>query len=442
MSIIKIAQSEIKGEICSPPSKSAAHRALILASASDGISEISNVELSDDILATLDVIRGCGVYIQIAYEKNEFGYDERVKVRVIGSLDAYKTYRNHEFNFNESGSTMRFMIPFILMEESGRKKYLQGSESLSKRPITIYKDIFREGNGQDVKLKLIEDRTLPMEITGTIKPGIFKIKSNESSQYVSALLMSLPLLNGDSEIIIDTKMESNDYIRMTEQLLNEFKAEIKNTERGYKIKGNQKYIARDVKVEGDFSNAAPFILLNLSVFNNDISIKGLNKESMQGDKRIYDIYDYMEESIKVGKNIDLDLRENVDLALFISVVLPFINGRHRLSGLKRLKLKESNRIESMEYILSKMNINYQVSDDDIIIDGKSSNIEHVRRIFSGEPAVFESRSDHRVVMACAMIGFICGNVIIKNAEAVKKSYPSFFKEASKLGGLIYELSNW
>ena len=248
--IVTIKKSKANGIISAPPSKSMAHRALICGALSGG-SKIENIEYSNDILATLDCLKMLGANI----EKNG-------NVINAGGLNPFDS-SEATLNCQESGSTLRFMIPLCMLSNS--KILLTGSERLFARNLTIYEQIAKQN---DI---LFETNNSGVTVCGKLKSGDYKIAGNISSQFISGLLFALPLLDGDSTIEIVGEYESEPYVDLTLKSLNDFGVIIKKCDRTYKIKGGQKYIAKDITVEGDYSNAA--FLDGFNLLGGDVTVK-------------------------------------------------------------------------------------------------------------------------------------------------------------------------
>ena len=247
MGSYKINPGKLKGKVKIPPSKSMAHRAVICAALGNGISKIRNIDYSDDIIATINAMRALGAVIE---EKE--GYLE------IKGLNYPENYVNREYervvDCNESGSTLRFIVPISLAFE-GVTRFV-GRGNLGKRPLDTYYDIFDK---QGIEYTYKKD-VLDLVVKGLLKPGEFEVKGNISSQFITGLFFTLPLLNGDSKVIITTELESKGYIDLTLSALKDFGIEIINKDyKEFIIKGNQTYESRDYTVEGDYSQGAFFL---------------------------------------------------------------------------------------------------------------------------------------------------------------------------------------
>ena len=390
--------SKAKGKMTAPPSKSMAHRHLICAALAQGKSVIHNIDLSEDIKATLSCIEQMGVKSEIAGSTITVYGNEAIKCSAS---------ENRIFNCNESGSTLRFFIPLAML--SGSKSFFIGSDVLMTRPLSVYEDICRKQN-------ILLEHKNGIAIEGTLKADDFVIPGNISSQFITGLLFALPLLDKDSTITLTESVESRPYINMTLQVQKEFgiKAEWRGENKLY-IPGNQKYGAADTFVEGDYSNAAFFEALN--TLGGDIEIEGLKPDSLQGDK----IYLQYFEELKKGF-ASLDISDCPDLGPVLFTLAAALHGGE-FTGTKRLKIKESNRGQVMCEELAKFGVKTQQEENRIII-------------YAGELHRPEEKicghNDHRIVMSMAVLLTITGGEIV-GTEAVRKSLPDFFERIRKLG---------
>lgn len=421
MENIIIYPSTLKGEIKIPPSKSMSHRAIIAAGLTDGISNIFNVILSEDIEATIGALKNLGATLQLK--------DSTLKIMGSGKLQII----NEGFNCNESGSTLRFILPIVAT--TGSHAIFYGNGALKQRPLKPYYDIFDD---QKIKYKN-NDGKLPLILDGKLKPGGFKIKGNISSQFISGLLFALPLLDGDSKIIITTDLESMSYIALTIDVLKHYSIIIENN--AYKefiIKGSQKYQASDFTVEGDFSQAAFWIVAG--ILGADVTCTGLNMNSHQGDAAIIEIVRKLNGKVIINeekvtafpsktKGTIIDAAQFPDLVPIITVLAALSDGTTKIINATRLRLKESDRLKAISTELNKIGADIVETTDGLEIHGKIS--------FKG--GIVNSWNDHRIAMSLAIASLKCEQpLIIQEAECVKKSYPDFWNDFIKLGGKIDE----
>lgn len=412
---IKIYPSKCSGEIKIPSSKSMGHRAIICASLANGKSIISNLDYSDDILATIDGMKKLGANIQC--EKDRL---------IIEGIENFDSLKDKIIDCNESGSTLRFFIPIFSL--TGDKISFTGRNRLLKRPQKIYEEIFKEQN-----LYYFQDED-KIEIKGKLKAKEYFIDGNISSQFISGLLFTLPLLEENSIININPPFESASYIDLTMEVLKEFGITInKVTPLRFEIQGGQKYIAKDYKVEGDFSQLAFFAVLG--ALNNNLKCIGIKHDSKQGDKAIIDILkksgvkiEEIEEGYLIHKGkikgCEIDLGDCPDLGPILNVLAMYGEGEFKIFNAGRLRLKESDRISAMEEELKKLGVEIETTEDEIKILGKEN--------YLGDVEVF-GHKDHRIVMSLAIAGTMLDKpIIIDGAEAVEKSYPKFFQDLESL----------
>ena len=385
---IRINPSVACGAVKAPPSKSIAHRALICGALSGG-SVINNLAPSKDIIATIDCLSAIGVDLTV--NGNSFE---------IGGLDPFNVKENAVLNCHESGSTLRFLIPLCLV--SGKKITFKGAKRLFERPLSIYESICQE---QGI---LFEKGETELTVCGKLKSGNYRIRGDVSSQFISGMLFTLPLLDGVSIIEVIGELESKPYIDLTLQTLAEFGIKITHVGSRFIILGNQRYVSNELTVEGDCSNAANLYAFNL--IGGNVTVEGINENSLQGDKVFYDIF----KALETGKR-EFDLSNCPDLAPILFAVAA-VKGGATFTGTARLKIKESDRSEAMAQELKKFGVDVEIGDNLVKIG--SSTIKAPTETLCGH-------NDHRIVMALSVLCTVVGGVI-EGAEAVEKSYPEFF----------------
>ncbi|MCB2300792.1 3-phosphoshikimate 1-carboxyvinyltransferase [Clostridium tagluense] len=436
MKSVMIKPFSLKGKVKIPPSKSLCHRAIIAAALSYGECMVHNVNMSEDIIATCEIIEKLGAKI-----KESKG---SLKINGEGVFDLFhqgtsnnKIENNetacNELECNESGSTLRFLIP-IAMHSMG-KIVFKGKGKLVERTLKPYYEIFDKQN-----IKYTTDRGyLPLTIDGRLNPGIFELRGDVSSQFITGLLYTLPLLNGDSIIVVTTKMESIGYIDLTLDILSKFGVIIENNNyREFVVKGNQHYEKRDYRVEGDFSQAAFY--LAAGVLGGEVSCVDLNMESLQGDRVIVDIIKNMGGKISLTDGIlkasKSDLRGTIvdvsqcpDLLPIVAVLGALSFGTTEIINARRARIKESDRLKAIATELNKIGAQVIEREDSLIIHGKPWL----------KGGVVNSWNDHRIAMAMAIASIKCTQkLIIQDSGAVKKSYPNFYEDFKSLGGEINE----
>lgn len=417
MDNITIRPDSLKGSVKVPPSKSVAHRAIIGAALSKGKCVIDNVAMNGDIVATLGGIRALGA---------DYTYDEKKKRITVfpGEESGGKTI----IDCGESGSTIRFLMPIALL--SGKENTFICHGRLIERPMEPYIDNFEKFG--------IEYKTLKTRIKtkGMLKSGTYTIPGDVSSQFITGLLYALPLLDGDSEIVITKTPESTGYIDLTLDVLSAFGIEIENQNYlKYKIKGGQTYKPVDLTVEADYSQAAFFLVAG--ALGCDVECTGLKKDSRQGDREIIDIIERAggkiletKKGIKAWRTqnmhgIDLDGRNVPDLIPVVTVMLAFCRGESNIYNIGRLRIKESDRLSAICEELKKLGVNIEEGADYIkLVGSETIRCETV-----------SARNDHRIAMSLAIAACRAEGeefVIEGGKSAVKKSYPDFFEVYEKL----------
>lgn len=400
---ISLSPSVLKGTLSIPASKSCTHRAVICAALADGVSEITGITMSKDIEATISSMSALGASFRIVDQNT-------VIVKGIGNIPDTTA----DIDCNESGSTLRFVIP--IAAALGVDTIFRGRGRLPQRPIDIYK---RELSRHGIKF-VTED--MPYEISGKLTGGIYEIEGNVSSQFITGLLFALPLVQEDSRIIMTSHLESRPYVDITIDILRRFGITITESENSFIIKGNQKYLPYNEKVEGDYSQAAFFYVAN--ALGSQINIQNLNPDSVQGDRAITDIIAQASYGGKIT-GFNADCSDIPDLVPILSVLGAYGSERSVIFNAERLRIKESDRLAACADMLNTLGSDVTVTPDGL--DIKPSGKLH--------GGVIDSYGDHRIVMAAAIAALCCdGEIIIKGAEAVEKSYPGFFKDYTDLGG--------
>jgi len=429
MKVVEITPKKLSGRIEIPPSKSYTHRAIICAALADGISIIKNVMLSDDVMATVKAVQAFGAQIDfIPSDKPDF-----FTLKIKGSYPL--KVKNRIINCRESASTLRFLIPLALTTNS-QVAFTAGSR-LSERPLDDYYKIM------DAKNILYENNAgkLPLILEGLLTGGVYRADTQITSQTISALLMALPLLKEDSKIKTVGALSSKNYIIMTMDMLKKAGIEVKfdNAKREFCIKGGQCYIPIDYTVEADYSSAS--FWLCASAMGCEILSSGLDIKSKQADKAfLKHMCNAGAKIIKKGdgiiiradeplKSAKLDVDLTPDLLPVLAVFACHVNGITQISGLKRLKYKESDRVKSTVNMISSLGGDIVEMSDSIIIKGNG--------YLNG--GLVNTADDHRIAMAAAIASVICkNNVTITYADCVGKSYPLFWDDFKKAGGKIEE----
>lgn len=416
MSDIKLFPSSLNGTVTVPPSKSDVHRAVICAALSKGRSVISPVAFSQDILATLDCIKALGASYEVAGDS----------VAVDGS--GMFSMKNAILDCRESGSTVRFFIP--VAAAGGVSAVFNGRGRLPQRPLGVYSKLLPE-HGVSVKTP----GGLPFEISGKLEPGTFEVPGDISSQFITGLLFALPLLSGDSVIKLTSPLQSKGYIDMTIDVMRRFGVEVTEQNGYYYIKGSQRYIPTDYKTEGDWSQAAFFLVG--AALGGDVTVGNLKNTSRQGDKEIAGILRRFGADVSVGESgevrckagklngIDIDASQIPDLVPVLAVCASFAEGTTRIYNAARVRLKESDRLAAMKNALSSCGADIEETDDGLVINGKPS----IKGGFA------DGCNDHRIVMSMAIAALRCEtSITVSDKESITKSYGNFFEDYNSLRG--------
>ncbi|MBE6728507.1 MAG: 3-phosphoshikimate 1-carboxyvinyltransferase [Ruminococcaceae bacterium] len=393
---VTITKGVANGRIYAPPSKSMAHRDLICAALSAG-STVKRIDYSDDIKATLTSLAALGADVKI-----------NGSTVYIGGLDPFNPKHPEKLYCHESGSTLRFLVPLCLL--SGKETVLSGKERLFERPLNIYEDICRK---QGIYFK---SEKSSLTVKGVLNSGKYEVAGNISSQFISGLLFALPLLAEDSIIDITGALESASYIKLTLKALGDFGIRVTRTdETTFLIPGSQRYKARELAVDGDYSNAA--FLESFNLFGGNVMVEGLSEESFQGDRVYREHFKTLCESSPT-----IDLADCPDLAPILFAVAAAKNGGV-FTSTARLRIKESDRAVTMQQELAKFGIDVMVEENRVVVK-KGELHRPVSKLLG--------HNDHRIVMALSILCSLTGGTII-GAEAVNKSYPRFFDDIKGLG---------
>lgn len=432
---VKIEKSTAEGAAIAPPSKSLAHRLMIACALSQNGGKVVGISDSEDMAATLDCIKALGITSQkngdtvmFKRERENTETDENNSKTQGFANDGNGVYANGKnnayavgdclknakvFDCRESGSTLRFFLPIAAAFFD--KAVFVGSKRLLERGVEVYEKALGE---KGVKVVCDGEKIV---LSGRLGSGIYTLRGDVSSQYVSGLLFALPLLCGDSEVRVLPPVESRAYIDLTVDVLKKAGIEIVEKEENvFSIKGNQRYVGGEYVVEGDWSNGA--MLLALNELGGNVEVVGLDENSVQGDKVCKTIFKELNE-----KKAVIDLANCPDLAPIAFCMAAAKEGA-TFVGTRRLKIKESDRAQAMAQELAKFGIDVEVRENEVVI--------HKNDIKTPDCAIC-GHNDHRIVMACSILLSTVGGVI-DGAEAVKKSFPNFFETIGKLG-VKYEI---
>ncbi len=432
MSDVLVAPGILRGRITPPPSKSDAHRALICAALAGKPDVVRGIDppLSEDLLAT----KSCLAALSRPGEILDCG---------------------------ESGTTLRLVLP--LAAAMGRPSRFVGHGRLPARPLREYEGIL---GPQGIKFDFPKTGSLPLNISGQLRPGCFSLRGDISSQYLSGLLLALPLLQGDSVIELTTQLESAPYVDMTIKTMRRFGVQIKlvaanqpdseatAAETGkFIVPGGQSYKPAPYTVERDYSQAAFWLTADL--FRNCLQVEGLAAGSCQGDRLIIDILAEFEAGQAEGKNSYIvDAAQIPDLVPIIAVAATQVDAVTRIDRAARLRFKESDRLASTSAALNAVGADVNETADGLEIRGGRYNRNYqpadyadkqqgIRQYNTGslnlpvmlKGGTVDSAGDHRIAMALAVAALRTEKgITIRGAESVRKSYPDFFNEFRRLGG--------
>ena len=390
---VTIIPSKLRGTVTPPSSKSVAHRALIAAALSGGFSTISNLGDSKDIQAT----RSCLSALKTGQPAGEDG---------LPLLDC-----------GESGSTLRFLIPLSLVLRGGG--HFTGRGRLMERPQGPYFSLFQE------KGTFYQQKDGVLTVRGTLSPGRYSLPGDVSSQFITGLLFALPLLDGDSEIVLTTPLESRDYVDLTLDVLRTFGIRVEERADAFHVPGSQRYESRDFTVEADWSQAAFWYAANFA--GGQVDIQGLNMDSEQGDKVIALQYWKL---AKPGE-AELDVSQCPDLVPPLAAMAAVRAGTTHFTHAARLRMKESDRLSTVAAALRAMGAQVEEGPDSLTIHGQE-------RLPGG--GTVDCCNDHRIAMMAAVsAAFAQAPVKLLGAECVRKSYPEFWNHFIQLGGEAHGL---
>ena len=385
----------VSGNVQVPPSKSVAHRMLICAALSDAPCTIVCQSVNRDMEATMNCLNALGA--NITYADGKFSVQPITEVRKGATLDC-----------GESGSTLRFLLP--VAAALGADATFIGQGRLPERPLSpLYEEMTAHG------VKMTENGRMPLKCEGKLPAGLYTIDGGISSQFISGLLMALPLTGIQSKIAVTGKQESSSYIGLTLNALSQFGIDIQTVTDGYIIPSGQEFTSADaqVSVEGDWSAAAFWITAGVAG-SKPVTCTGLNYEcSAQGDRHIVDVLR------KMGADIP-------DLVPILAVAASSAQGTTLFDNIRRLRIKESDRVQSILQLLGIAGIYAFASDNTLTVTGGPAR-----------SCAYNPSGDHRMAMAAAVLASAKNiKITISDAECTTKSYPAFFDDFNALGGFV------
>ncbi len=410
---VTIIPSPLSGTAAVIPSKSDAHRLLIASAFADRPTTLIMNGSSEDIDATIGCLRAIGVYIE--------QHSDHVVVTPIEQTQSHPL-----LDCRESGSTLRFMLPVVTAVCTSAS--FTGRGRLPQRPIGELREALSSGGVN------FSGEHLPFETNGQLKGGVYRLPGGISSQYITGMLMALPLTGEDSEIVLSDALRSGAYVDITLDVLKRFGITIQKTDRGYLIPGGQRYLSPSrITVDGDWSNGS--FLLCAGAIGGSVTVTGLRPDSPQGDKAIIHLLKRFGTNVTVSDDsvtvsgghltgCEIDIDETPDLLPALAVVAAFAEGETRFINGARLRIKESDRLTACANLLRDLGGKAEETADSLTVYGTG--------LTGGST---HGCNDHRIVMAAAIATVGCRDkVTITGCSAVNKSYPAFFEDYAGLGG--------
>ncbi|MBO5928682.1 MAG: 3-phosphoshikimate 1-carboxyvinyltransferase [Clostridia bacterium] len=416
---VTVSGKTLSGTVTAIASKSAVHRLLICAAFSNAPTVIENVTTSQDIEATIRCLQHVA---DITLKNNRLFVTPRQKREQSPLL-----------NCGESGSTLRFLLPVIAATGGGS---FVGHGRLAERPLSPLYELLAE-NG----CRLSKAGEFPLTVSGTLQGDTFAIDGGVSSQFISGLLLAAPLLNRQVRIVVTGKTESAPYIRLTVEALRCFGVTVEEKENTFLVQG--RYTSPGtVTAEGDWSNAAFWLVGAAISHSKKLTVTGLKSDSLQGDRHILTLLqqagftvNQTENGITVDgvakKPLCIDAADIPDMVPIAAVLAASLHGKTKIINARRLAYKESNRLQSVHQMLTALGGTATVTADSLTIDGKGGL----------RGGTVDACNDHRIAMSAAIASLICEkDVTILGANAADKSYPDFFQKLEQKGMSVCPLS--
>ena len=439
---VTLSGQQIREQMCvnGISSKSYVHRLLFAGALCENLSEenpllIRTNIFSEDMMATMNCLNALGACVI----RREEGF-----VIVRGLKEAGTENCELRAYCGESGSTARFLLPLAASLCKGKNTcYVDGGGRLTERTNEALVTVLTEHGA------VMSGNFLPIHVSGNLRPGVYEIPGNISSQYITGLLITLPTLDGDSEIRITTAIESAGYLDITLEVLAAFGIRIEKNAGGYHVPGNQRYLAPErIITEADWSNGA--FVLALGAVKGQVTVKGLNPESVQGDRAFVEIlkqfggdivFDGFDVTVTARemKAVDWDVSQVPDLVPALACLALAAKGESCLRHVDRLRLKESDRVEAILGLIRAFGGNARTETDEatgfenMYIEGKNTMpeaVENSRHSDIPDHITVDSCNDHRMVMAAVILqrAFDLKELTIQGAQAINKSYPGYFEE--------------
>lgn len=427
---MRIFPGPLAGSIEAVASKSEAHRLLICAALADGVTDIDCNTTSQDIDATAACMRALGA--RVTRTKKGF--------RVV-PVPAGSPEHGALLDCGESGSTLRFLLPVVAA--LGCDASLTGHGRLPERPLSpLYEELVAHGT------LLGPQGNMPLAVCGKLESGRYAIAGNVSSQYVSGLLLAAPLMDGGCEVLVTEPIESLPYIDITVAALAQFGVEVARERfddgerRGllFRVPSSSRlHTPGQVRVGGDWSNAA-FWLAAGALSKDGVTVEGVDLRSTQGDRAILAALAMLGARVERGassvtvrpdalRGCKLDVRSCPDLVPPLAAVAACAQGTTTICGAERLRIKESDRLQTVSEAVRALGGRVDQTTDGLVIEG-------VAELSGG---VANAANDHRIAMMSAVLATRAqGPSVIRGAQCVAKSYPAFFEDFRELGGTCAE----
>lgn len=420
---VTLSPAPLTGTIRAIASKSCAHRLLICAALADRPSRILCAETNRDIEATVRCLNGLGAEITPI----DGGYQVR-------PLNPAAPKMGQVLDCGESGSTLRFLLPVICA--LGSESAMMAHGRLPQRPLSpLYEELTDKG------AVLAPQGSNPLQCGGQLRPGTFTLAGHVSSQYISGLLFALPLLSGDSVLHITGHLESRPYVDMTLDALRRSGITVTESGEDFFIPGNQTYRPPECSdVEGDWSNAA--FWLCAGALAGPITVTNLNLTSPQGDRAVLNLLRQFGAAVETGpdwatvsrgtlRGMEIDSADTPDLVPVLSIVAALAEGTTVFRNAGRLRIKECDRLTAMREVITALGGSAEETETELIVHG-------VPELSGG---TVDSRNDHRIAMSAAVAAIASrAPVTVTDAGAVSKSYPRFFEDYRRLGGIVREVT--
>lgn len=424
---LSVIPGQLSGFVKVPSSKSEAHRRLIAAALMPPLESIviEKLDLADDIYATLICLAELGAKIELVKIENK-----RVDIRITGIDRETLSESVVHLEVEESAATLRLILPVAVA--LAQTVTLTRGDSLARRPLEPLLEAFRN---HGIRVEELDSGKLMF--SGNLSAGHYRIRGDISSQFISGLFFALPLLNEKSDISLSTELESKGYLNMTMQALREFGVLIFNEGQQYKIAGGQRFSApgQTIEIEADYSSAAVWKIAQ--ALGSSIELGALSTHSIQPDRVLDElIARFKQEQTRSEQGVarksfaptePIDISEAPDLLPVLAVLAARSSGTTYFVNAARLRLKESDRLESVARLLRSAGASVELGEDSMAVTG----------VETFKAAVLETENDHRLVMAAALIALSAdGPCLITEADSVAKSYPRFFLDLKSLGGRV------